>query len=104
MQQSATINLPATHNRITITTLLPDFLQDRQYSLWAMMDRQALKSSYQQLPNQHSQERVFDAHLHPGLNMIETHLVAAIPRSERVPGGPEIELEVFTVFVNVMRN
>ena len=57
----------------------------------------------QVLPDQLPQERAFEVVLHPGVNVIEAHLIAAIPRSEREPGGDETELEVFTVFVNVMR-
>jgi hypothetical protein len=49
-------------------------------------------------------ERVFEAILHPGLNVVESHLIAAIPRDERIPGEPEVELEIFTIFVNMMRN
>ena len=104
MQQSATINLPADYNHVTMVTTLPDFLQDRQYSLWALVDRHPLKASPQPIPNQGPRDRVFGATLHPGLNMLEAHLIAAIPRSERVMGEDEAELEIFTVFVNVMRS
>ncbi|KEY68458.1 hypothetical protein S7711_01232 [Stachybotrys chartarum IBT 7711] len=104
MQQSATINVPATHTRVYIVPMIPEFLSDRQYSLWAMVDKQPLKASQQPIPGQLPHERVFDVMLHPGLNVVETHLIAAIPRSERLPGGPEVELEIFTVFVNVMRS
>ncbi|PNP58730.1 hypothetical protein THARTR1_01746 [Trichoderma harzianum] len=103
MQQSATINLPPTQTRIWIVVTLPTFLQDRQYSLWTLVDRQPWKQLMQPIPNQTHHERAFDVMLHPGLNVIETHLIAAIPRHEREPGGPEVELEVFTVLINVSR-
>ncbi|KAL6794837.1 Bromodomain-containing protein [Trichoderma sp. SZMC 28013] len=103
MQQSATINLPPTQTRIWIVATLPTFLQDRQYSLWTLVDRQPWKQLMQPIPNQTHHERAFDVMLHPGLNVIETHLIAAIPRHEREPGGPEVELEVFTVLINVSR-
>lgn len=105
MQQSATINVPADSHRVTIATSLPEFLYDRQYSLWTLLERQPLKAHPHAPPDQGTRQvRVFDAVLHPGLNTIETHLIAAIPRGERVPGGPEVELEVFTIYVNVMRS
>lgn len=103
MQQSATVNLPHSQTRIWIVVTLPSFLQDRQYSLWTLVDKQPWKQLMQPIPNQTRHERAFDVMLHPGLNVIETHLIAAIPRHEREPGGPEAELEVFTVLINVAR-
>jgi hypothetical protein len=104
MQRSGTITIPPTHSRVTLVTQLPQFLQDRQYNLWTLMDKTPLKPNQQTYPNQHMTERVFEAILHPGLNVVESHLIAAIPRDERIPGEPEVELEIFTIFVNMMRN
>ncbi|KAI9172167.1 Chromatin structure-remodeling complex subunit rsc1 [Paramyrothecium foliicola] len=103
MQQSATVNVPASHTRVLIVPTLPDFLHDRQYNFWALIDKQPLKMSHHQIPNQSPQERIFDVMLHPGVNVIEAHLISAIPRSERVQGEADAELEVFTVYINVMR-
>lgn len=105
MSQSATVNLPASINRVFILAQLPDFLQDRQYSLWLLVDKQPLKPCLQPLPNQLLQERAFDVMLHPGINVIEAHLIAAVPRHEREnAGGSEVELEIFTAFANVLRH
>ncbi|KAM5371714.1 hypothetical protein ACJZ2D_007879 [Fusarium nematophilum] len=104
MNQSATVNLPPHLTRILIIPALPDHLRNRQYSLWTLVNKQPLKPIHQQAPGQQVHERAFEAMLHPGVNVVETHLIAAIPRSERIPGGPEVELEVFTIFVNVLRN
>jgi hypothetical protein len=103
MQQSVTLNLPATHNRMAIAVSLPAFLQNRQHSLWTLVDKQPLKPSNIGVVPHLAQDRVFETMLHPGLNVVETHLIAAIPREERTIGGPEAELEVFTIFVNVAR-
>jgi hypothetical protein len=103
MQQSATVSVAANYNRVLIVPQLPDFLQDRQYNLWVLIDKQPLKLTPHQIPNQLPSERVFDVMLHPGVNVIEAHLIAAIPFAERVPGESDVELEIFTVFVNVMR-
>lgn len=104
MQQSATINLPYEFNRVAILTALPQFLEERHFSLWVMTDRQPLKPSNQPISDQGPNDRLFETMLHPGLNVIEAHICAAIPREERQPNAPEVELEVFTIFVNVARN
>lgn len=104
MQQSATITLPPEYSHVTMITTLPDFLQDRQYSLWVLCEKHPLKPNPQRIPHQQPRDRVFEAMLRPGLNMLEAHLIAAIPRSERVLGEDEAELEIFTVFVNVLRS
>ncbi|KAF4980154.1 hypothetical protein FZEAL_3773 [Fusarium zealandicum] len=104
MQQSATVNLPPHLTRILVIPALPDHLRNRQYSLWTLVNKQPLKPLHQQAPGQLPQERAFEAILHPGVNVVESHLIAAIPRDERVLGGPEVDLEVFTIFVNVLRN
>lgn len=97
-QQSATVSLAPHYNRLFIVVKLPDFLYERQYSLWVLVNKQPLKPCMHPLPHQQPQERAFEVVLPPGVNVIEAHLVAAIPRSER-----EAELEVFTVFANLMR-
>lgn len=104
MDQAATVNLPSHLTRILVITAIPNHLQNRQYSLWTLVNKQPLKPIHHQAPGQQPHERAFEAMLHHGINVIETHLIAAIPREERVPGGPEVELEVFTITVNVLRN
>ncbi|RBA12344.1 hypothetical protein FPRO05_03794 [Fusarium proliferatum] len=104
MEQSATLNLPPHLTRILAVTAIPNHLQTRQYSLWTLVNKQPLKPIHHQAPGQQPHERAFEAMLHPGLNVLESHLIAAIPRDERVPGGPEVELEVFTISINVLRN
>jgi hypothetical protein len=104
MEQFATINLASHLTRILVVTAIPAHLQNRQYSLWTLVNKQPLKPIHHQAPGQQPHERAFEAMLHQGINVIETHLIAAIPREERVPGGPEVELEVFTITANVLRN
>lgn len=101
-QQSATVNLAPQYNRVFIVLGLPDFLYERQYSLWVLINKQPLKPCVHPLPNQQQQERAFEVVLHPGINVIEAHLIAAVPRSER-RDSIEADLEVFTVFANLMR-
>lgn len=104
MRQSATVNLPPHLTRILILPKIPDHLHERQYSLWTLVNKQPLRHIHQPVPGQVPQERAFEAVLHPGVNVVESHVIAAIPRSERVPGGPEADLEIFTILVNVLRN
>ncbi|KAF5558649.1 polybromo-1 [Fusarium mexicanum] len=104
MEQSATLNLPPHLTRILAVTAIPSHLQNRQYSLWTLVNKQPLKPIHHQAPGQQPHERAFEALLHPGLNVLESHLIAAIPRDERVLGGPEVELEVFTISINVLGN
>ncbi|KAI1067967.1 hypothetical protein LB507_004505 [Fusarium sp. FIESC RH6] len=104
MEQFATVNLASHLTRILVVTAIPNHLQNRQYSLWTLVNKQPLKPIHHQAPGQQPHERAFEAMLHQGINTIETHLIAAIPREERVPGGPEVELEVFTITANVLRN
>lgn len=103
MIQSATVNLPAHLNRIIVITQLPEMLRARQYNLWTVVDKQPVKPLHQLVPGQLNEERAFEVILHSGVNVVETHLIAAVPRSERIPGGPEVELEIFTIFINVQR-
>ncbi|KAF4995872.1 hypothetical protein FGRMN_4829 [Fusarium graminum] len=104
MDQAATVNLPNHLARILIVTAIPHHLQNRQYSLWTLVNKQPHKPIMHQVPGQKPHERAFETILHSGVNIIESHLIAAIPRDERVPGGPEVELETFTISVNVLRN
>lgn len=103
MNQSAAVNLLPGQNRIAVLIQLPEFLQDRQFSLWALLDKGPLKASHQPLPGQEHHEKAFELILRGGINVIEAHLVAAIPKDQRKEGGPEIEVEIFTVLVNVLR-
>jgi hypothetical protein len=104
LQQSGVINVPAGCNRAFIVTMLPDFLHERHYSMWMLIERQPLKPYPHMIPGQQSSEVSFEVMLQPGVNVVEAHLIAAIPGDERHPGGPETEIEVLTAFVNVMKS
>ncbi|CRK33973.1 hypothetical protein BN1708_006228 [Verticillium longisporum] len=107
-QQSVAMHLPANHLRVQIILTLPPFLQaqQRQYKIWAIANRHVLSQQVpvagQVLPPFSS---VFEAQLNAGsVNVIEVHVIAALPKAERTLDGPEAELEQFTVLANVMRN
>jgi hypothetical protein len=99
------INMP-NHPRIQIIPTIPSFLveQQRQFSLWVLVGKQILLPS-QPAPGQIMSQNspIFEATLHPGVNSIEVHVVAALPKSQRLPTKPEIELEIFTIMANVTR-
>lgn len=104
LQQSGVINVPQHCNRVFVITMLPDFLHERHYSLWTLINRQPVKPYPQMIPGQLPQELAFEVGLHPGVNVVEAHLIAAIPSEQREVGGPESELEIFTAYVNVTKN
>ncbi|RCI12348.1 hypothetical protein L249_0473 [Ophiocordyceps polyrhachis-furcata BCC 54312] len=101
--QSSAVTLSPHHNRVFIVLKIPEHLFHRQYSVWVLIDKQCLKPCIHPLPNQLPLERAFEAFLRPGMNVIETHFIAALPRNERRPGEPDVELEIFTAFVNLLR-
>ncbi|KAF4592400.1 Bromodomain protein [Ophiocordyceps camponoti-floridani] len=103
LHRSSTVTLPHHQNRIFAVLKLPEHLYHRQYSLWVLIDKQPLRPFPNQLPNQLPLERAFEMVLRPGVNVIEAHLIAAIPRSERQPGEPEVELEIFTALIHLLR-
>ncbi|OAA62119.1 Bromodomain protein [Cordyceps fumosorosea ARSEF 2679] len=104
LQQSGVINVPPHCTRVFVVTALPEFLHERHYSLWTLINRQPVKPYPQMIPGQQPQELAFEVGLHPGVNVVEAHLIAAIPGAQREAGGPESELEIFTAYVNVTRN
>ncbi|RDA86891.1 hypothetical protein CP532_1433 [Ophiocordyceps camponoti-leonardi (nom. inval.)] len=101
--RSSAVTLSPHHNRVFIVLQIPEHLFHRQYSVWVLIDKQCLKPCIHPLPNQLPLERAFEVFLRPGMNVIETHLIAALPRGERRPGEPDVELEIFTAFVNLLR-
>ncbi|PFH62818.1 hypothetical protein XA68_11830 [Ophiocordyceps unilateralis] len=103
LHRSSTVTLSPYQNRVFVVLKLPEHLYHRQYSLWVLIDKQPLKPCLHPLPDQLPLERAFEVVLHPGINVIEAHLIAAVPRCERQPGEPEVELEVFTALVNLLR-
>ncbi|PMB70698.1 Chromatin structure-remodeling complex subunit rsc1 [Beauveria bassiana] len=104
LQQSGVINVPPHCTRVFVITALPDFLHERHYSLWTLINRQPVKPYPQMVPGQQPQELAFEVGLHPGVNVVEAHLIAAIPGEQREAGAPEAELEILTAYVNVMKN
>jgi hypothetical protein len=46
---------------------------------------------------------VFDANLSMGMNEIQVHIVAALPKGEKLPGGEECEVEVIRVVAQLLR-
>ncbi len=47
--------------------------------------------------------KLYEAHLHPGVNTMEIQLVAGLPRGQRLPNGSEVELEKITVLANMIK-
>ncbi|KAI8250480.1 Chromatin structure-remodeling complex subunit rsc4 [Colletotrichum sp. SAR11_239] len=107
-QQSVTVHMPANQLRIQIVPTLPAFLEKegRQYRLWVIINRHTLTPVHG-VPGQvlSTGERVFEAQLQAGIvNTIEVHVVAALPKGQKLPSGEDFEVEQMTVLANVVRN
>ncbi|KAH0444215.1 bromodomain containing protein [Colletotrichum camelliae] len=107
-QQSVTVHMPANQLRIQIIPTLPAFLEKegRQYRLWVIINRHTLTPVHG-VPGQvlSTGERVFEAQLQAGIvNTIEVHVVAALPKGQKLPSGEDFEVEQMTVLANVVRN
>jgi hypothetical protein len=109
-QQSIVVNLAPEHPsnlKIQIIPTIPTFLQeqDRYHTMWVMHDGQVL---YQQHPhgnqNLPQNSQIYVADLHAGVNRIEVHVFSPLPKGQTLANGAEVELEIFTVLFNVMRN
>ena len=48
-------------------------------------------------------DQVYDAQLIPGVNAIEVQICAAVEKSKRTPGGPEVEVERISLLINLMK-
>ena len=109
-QQCVALNVPADHPnnmKVQIIPTLPAFLQEQQrfFKLWVLQDGQTLyPSSPHGVQNLPPNSPIFFAELHGGINRVEVHVIAGLPRGQTLPGGADVELEIFTVLLNVLRN
>lgn len=100
--------------RVLILTDIPAYRnKDRYFKLYVMVNSISLNPAPPTpgypLP---SDGPVFDAHLQPGLNRIEVHMVASLPLPEMLSlpkgnkpaNGVDTELEIFTIIIHVKRH
>ena len=108
-QQTITAIVPSNQYKMQIIPRLPPFeLQYRHFNLFVLVNgRYPPRSTPLPIPGDTLQlpagTPVFDATLAPGLNSIEFHVVAAVPREQRTPNGHSCELEKITVLAHLLR-
>jgi chromatin structure-remodeling complex subunit RSC4 len=101
-QQTLTISLPPDHTALTLIPTAAGQVNTRQSKLFVTVNGERL------LPNQQltkDQIRpVFEAHLKPGINRIETEIIAGPVRgTPKATSGQDIDLEKITVFAYLQK-
>jgi hypothetical protein len=106
-QQSVTVTLPANHKTLQIVPkLAPLEQQQRQYRLFVLLNNSILpRSTPLPIPDDPlpSNAVVYDGNLQAGTNVIQVHLIAALPKGQTLPNGSECELEKFTILAHLPR-
>ncbi|KAJ5675872.1 hypothetical protein N7462_008769 [Penicillium macrosclerotiorum] len=98
-QQTITINLPATHNLVTVRPTISAGTSQRHVKLVALMGMQQLH------PTSDPSTLAFDIQLHPGTTKLDLEAIAGPPRGVPKTGfpGSDIDYERTTVFFNLLR-
>lgn len=108
-QHSTTVHIPRDQPRLQVIPIIgPLEQQNRAYRLFVVVNGRV---EHRQAPfpipgddlalTQNS--LVFDAKLELGMNEIQVHVVAALPKGEKLPGGEDCEVEVFRVVAQLLR-
>lgn len=105
-QHSVAVHIPASHWRQQIILSLHPSIQAQQraFKLFVIVNSVTVGPAVP-APNDPIENgaMLFEGSLHHGVNTIEIHLIAAVPKGQRLPNGPETELEIITIFANVMK-
>ena len=108
-QHSTTVHVPATQYKLqVIPVLAPLEQQNRAYKLFVIVNG-VLQNRQAPFPIPGDElalsasSLVFDAGLGVGMNEIQVHAVAALPKGTKGPKGEEAEVEVFRVVVQLLR-
>jgi hypothetical protein len=108
-QHSTTVHVPNSQFKLqVIPVLAPLEQQQRMYKLYVVCNgvvqgRQAPFPIPGDDLHLTSNSLVFDANLSLGMNEIQVHVVAALPKGQKLPGGEECEVEVFRVVAQLLR-
>lgn len=108
-QQSVTVQVPNNQYKLQIIPILaPLEQQNRAYRLFVVCNGNVLSRSPPfPIPDDdltHLQNLlVFEANLGLGLNEIQVHMVAALPKGQKLLGGEDCEVEVFRVVAQLLR-
>jgi chromatin structure-remodeling complex subunit RSC4 len=99
-QQSITINLPASHNLLTIRPTLVSGTAQRHVKMVALVGMQRLHPSAADASG-----LAYDIPLHPGTTKVDLEAIAGPARGvpKTGPPGSEIDYERVTIFLNLLR-
>jgi hypothetical protein len=105
-QQSVTINLPANHWKQQVIVTVSPAVQEQQrpYKLFVIVNNHTLGPAIP-VPNDPIEPgaKLYEAHLHHGVNTIQVQMAAALPKGQKLPNGSDVEVEKVTVLANMMR-
>ncbi|KAL1961601.1 hypothetical protein VTN77DRAFT_1401 [Rasamsonia byssochlamydoides] len=102
-QESLVINLPASHNFVSIRLQVVASTPQRQTKLVALLGTQNFHVAPQ--PNSSATEPVYDLRLTPGITKVDFQMVSVHFRGSSHPGSSELEKEYerLTLFFNLLR-
>jgi hypothetical protein len=107
-QQNVAVVVPAKHKMMQIIPkIAPLEQQFRQFRLFVLFNNMMLhRTTPLPIPDDPlpANALVYDATLQPGVNAIQVHVIAALPKGQKLPNGSECELEKFTILVHLLRN
>jgi hypothetical protein len=98
-QQNVTVNLPASHNLLTVRPRLAASTAQRQVKIVALVGLQRLHASGD------VNTLAYDVQLHPGMTRIDLEAIVGpatgVPKSG--PPGSDVDYERVTMFLNLLR-
>ena len=108
-QRTLVVTVPSNQYKLQIIPKLPPLeQQQRQYRLFVVVNGSSLgRSAPIPLPGDtvplNPNSLVFDASLLPGLNYIELHIIAALPKGQTLSNGADCELEKLILVTHLLR-
>lgn len=110
-QHSSTVHVPNQQFKLQlILRIAPLEQQNRAYKLFVVCNNQVqVRTPPFPIADIDDQDvkgnpLVFDANLALGMNEIQVHIVAALPKGQKLPGGEDCEVEVFRVVAQLLRS
>ncbi|KAJ5825531.1 hypothetical protein N7474_002669 [Penicillium riverlandense] len=97
-QQSITINLPSSHNLLTVRPTLASSTPLRQIKLATLMGMQRLNPTSGEATTLN-----YDIQLPPGMSKVDVEAIAGPARGVPKTGGSEVDYERVSIFFNVLR-
>jgi len=106
-QQSVAVNIPVNQWKQQImVSMAPSILaQQRHFKLFVIINGATMLPTVPP-PNDPIEPgaKLYDATLSAGMNTIQVHLAAALPKAQRLPNGPDAQVEKITVLAHVLKH